>query len=168
MISWKEASKDPELMIKYKDDLKNEVIFREPWHVVFWEHPHLYREFSDRFNEMNGWAITCALGRDPTLISDLKDYLPKMGSLDITHTLRDTPTLILDFKDYLHKMDWMDMMWLLKVHPKLFLCVKYKDNPDKVEAAYYIGHSHELNNLNKKEKREMGKRIMEILKKEKI
>ena len=167
MITWAEAGENPELMIKHKDDLKDVKLFREPWHVVFSKYPHLYREFSDRFDEMNGWAVACALMKDPTLVLDLKNYLHKMGRVDLVSALREVPALAPGMKEYLHKMEWADTKWLLKIHPKLSLCIKYKDNPDKIEAAYYIGYPHKLDGLGKEEKREMSERILELLKEEK-
>jgi len=168
MIDWKEALENPELMIKYKDDLKDIKIFDPPWYLVFEGHPCLYREFSDRFDEMDGEDVSYALRDDPTLALDLKDYLYKMDGWGVARALRATPILVPDFKEYLHKMDNFDADGVLEIHPELSLCIKYRDYPDKAEAAYYVLFPHELDNLNKKEKREMGKRIMEILKKEKI
>ena len=168
MIAWEKACKDPELMIKHKDDLKDVEIFGDPWYRVFEKYPYLYREFSDRFDEMFGWDIYHALMNDPTLISDLKDYLHKMDGADVGWVVRDDPTLILDLKDYLHKMERWDVVGVLEIHPELSLCIKYRDYPDKAEAAYYVLFPHELDNLNKKEKREMGKRIIDILREEKI
>ena len=168
MITVKQAMETPELMIKHKDDLKNERIFEDPWYWVFWKHPYLYREFSDRFDKMDGWDVAYALRDDPTLISDLKDYLHKMDRADISHALRDNPTLIPYFKDYLHKIQKKDVGWVLLECPELFLCLKHKDNPDKAEAAYYITFPHRLDDLNKEEKREMVKRIIELLREEKM
>ena len=168
MITVKQAMENPELMIKYKEYLKNVEIFKEPWYDVFWKHPYLYREFSDRFDEMGGEDIYCALVDDPTLISDLKDYLHKMGGLGVACVLRDAPTLILDLKNQLHKIERWSATWLLRRCPKLSLCLKYLNDPDKVEAAYYIGYPHKLDDLNKEEKREMSERIMELLREEKV
>ena len=142
MITWKEALENPELMIKYKDDLKDVKIFDPPWYLVFEGYPCLYREFSDRFDEMDGEDVSYALRDDPTLVSDLKEYLYKIERWSVT--------------------------WLLRRCPELSLCIKYRDYPDKAEAAYYVLFPHELDNLNKKEKREIGKRIMEFLGEEKI
>ena len=141
MISWEKACEEPELMITHKDDLKNEAIFKEPWYGVFRKNPHLYREFSDRFDEMDGIDIACALRDDPTLTPDLKNQL--------------------------HKMDRIDIGWLLGFCPEMSLCMKYKGDPDKFEAAYYVLFPHQLDSLNKEEKREMSKRIMELLGEEK-
>ena len=167
MITVKQALKNPELMIKYKDRFKNIKVFKNPWLWVFINHPHLYREFSDRFDEMDGVGVTFALRDDPTLAPDLKDYLYKMSGTDIAATLGDTPTLVLDFKDHLHKIERWNVVGLLEVHPKLSLCMKYRDHPDKIEALHYVGHPHESDNLNKEEKREMGKKIIELLQEEK-
>ena len=143
MITWEEAYKNPELMIKHKNDLRDEMIFGSPWSKVFEKYPYLYREFSDRFNELGGVGIACALINDPTLVLDLKDYLYNKMSREI-------------------------VSWVLRYHPKLSLCLEYRDNVDEVEAAYYITFPHKLNNLNNEEKREMGKRIIELLKEERI
>ena len=142
MINWKEVSENPEVMIKHKEDLKNERIFRDPWYHVFDRHPYLYREFSDRFDEMDG--------------------------TDVAYALRDDPTLVLDLKNLLHKVSGGYFKWVLYLRPELSLCIKYKDDPDKVEAAYYIGYPHKLDDLNKEEKREMSERIMELLREEKV
>jgi hypothetical protein len=139
MITYNEALENPELMIKYKDDLKNINIFRYPWRSVFSKHTYLYRKFSDRFDEMHGWAIAYALRRDPTLVLDLKNHL--------------------------HKIHKLNVSWVLQRRPELSLCLKYRGDPDKVEAAYYVGYPHELDNLNNEEKREILKRIIELLKK---
>ena len=168
MIDWKEAGENPELMIKHKDDLKDVEIFNFPWYLVFHKYPYLYREFSDRFDEIDGWNISRALMNDPTLISDLKDYLHKMDRMDISLTLREVPALVLGLKEYLHKMDRWTTDHMLENCPELSLCIKYGDDPDKLEAAYYITFPHKLDNLNKEEKREMSKRIMELLREEKI
>ena len=167
MITWKEAYENPELMIKYKDDLKDVGIFKNPWYAIFRRHPYLYREFSDRFDEMGGWDIRIALGRDPTLVLDLKNHLYKLDRVDMSLILREVPALALDLKDYLHKLNETDDSWLSDYLPGLSLCLKYRDYPDRAEVAYYVGYPHELNNLNKEEKREMGKRIIEFLKEEK-
>ena len=167
MITVKQAMENPELMIKHRDKFKNIEIFKDPWYIVFWKHPYLYREFPDRFDEMDGWDVSRALMMDPTLISDLKDYLYKMDRMDIAYTLRDAPTLVLVLKDYLHKMDRWTTDYLLEGRPGLSLCLKYRYDPDKLEAAYYVGYPHELINLNNEEKREMSKRIMELLREEK-
>ena len=140
-ITWEEAYENPELMIKYKDYLTDEKIFRYPWFQVFRKHPYLYREFSDRFYERNGWAVAYALGGDPALVLDLKNHL--------------------------HKIHKTDISWVLYHHPKLSLCLKYRDDVDRIDAAYYIGYPHELDGLDKEEKREMGKRIIELLREEK-
>ena len=168
MITHNEALENPELMIKYKDDLKDVEIFEYPWYGIFRIHPHLYREFSDRFDEMSGWDIACALRDDPTLMSDLKDYLDRMNGADIATALEHDPTLVLDLKEYLHKMGGWTIGRLLGSHPGLSLCLKYLNDPDKVEAAYYILFPHRLGNPNKEEKREIAKRIMEILREEKM
>ena len=168
MITPEEARKNPELMIKYKDDLKNIKIFKHPWYWVFEKHPYLYREFSNRFDEMDGWDISHALRATPALIPDFKDYLHKMGGADVSHIVRGGPILVLDLKNHLHKMGGADIGRLLRRRPELSLCIKYKDDPDKAEASYYVAYPHELNNLNKEEKREMSKRIMELLREEKI
>ena len=168
VISWREALENPELMIKHKDDIKDEVIFKEPWHSVFSKYPYLYRKFSDRFDDMHGWAIACALMKDPTLVSDLKDYLHKMDRTDISLTLGDNPTLIPDLRDYIHKMSGPAIDHLLGRRPELSLCLKYRYDPNRVEAAYYITFPHRLGNPNKEEKREIAKRIMEILREEKM
>ena len=168
MITWEEACENPEWMIKHKNDLKNIKIFGYPWYRIFRQYPYLYREFSDRFDEMGGEDIYCALVDDPTLISDLKDYLHKMGGLGVACVLRDAPTLILDLKNQLHKIERWSATWLLRRCPKLSLCLKYLNDPDKVEAAYYIGYPHKLDDLNNEERREMGKRIMELLREEKV
>jgi tRNA-dihydrouridine synthase len=141
MITAKQAMENPELMIKHKASLKDEEIFEEPWCDVFQKYPYLYREFSDRFDEMDGMDIACALGDDPTLVLDLKNHL--------------------------HKMSEEHLNWVLYPHPKLSLCMKYREYPDKAEAAYYITFPHELDNLNDEEKREMSKKIMELLGEEK-
>jgi hypothetical protein len=168
MITWEEARENPELMIKHKDNLKNERIFEAPWYAIFWRHPYLFREFSDRFDEMGGRDISRALTNDPTLVLDIKDYLHKMGESDVACALVYTPALVLELRDYLHKMDRWTIGRLLGSHPELSLCIKYKDDPDKLEAAYYITFPHKLDNLNKEEKREMSKRIMELLREEKV
>jgi hypothetical protein len=168
MITPKEAMESPELMIKHKDMFKNIKIFRYPWHDVFHRHPHLYREFSDRFDEMTRAGIYIALRDDPTLVSDLKDHLHILIGIDIASAVREVPALVLGLKNYLHKIDEEHLNWLSDYLPGLSLCLKYKDDPDKVEAAYYIGHPHKLDNLNKEEKREIGKKIIEFLKEEKI
>ena len=141
MITAKQAMGNPELMIKYKDRFKNIEIFLHPWYHVFMKYPYLYREFSDRYNDMYEWTIAFALGQDPTLVSDLKDYL--------------------------HKIDKKSVDWLLENCPELSLCMKHRDNPDKIETAHYILFPHKLNNLNNEEKREMGKKVIEFLKEEK-
>ena len=141
MITVKQVLVNPEVMIKHKDNLKNIQIFLPPWYGVFRQYPYLYREFSDRFDEMDWLDIACALRDDPTLISDLKNHLCNLNGWDIK--------------------------WLLERCPKLSLCMRYRGDPNKVEAAYYVGYPHELNNLNKEEKREMSKRIMEFLRGEK-
>ena len=142
MITVKQAMEDPELMIKYKEELKDIEIFKDPWYAIFRRHPYLYREFSDRFDETDGWDVSCAL--------------------------RDDPAMILDLKNHLHKMDRFDTYWLSTNCPNLSLCMKHIDNPDKIETAYYIGYPHELNNLNKEERRKMGKKIIEFLRGEKM
>jgi hypothetical protein len=142
VITWREAYENPELMIKYKDYLIDEKIFMGTWSQVFHRYPYLYREFSDRFYEMRG--------------------------VDIAHALRDDPTLVSDLKNHLHKIHKTSINWALSHRPELSLCMKYRDNPDMAEAAYYIGYPHELDDLNKEEKREMSKRIIELLKEEKI
>jgi hypothetical protein len=139
MFTWKEARENPELMIKYKDDLKDVEIFKDPWTWVFINHPHLYREFLDRAEEMGEWEIHNALFTDPTLVLDLKEYL--------------------------YRLDEEHANWNLT---EVSLCLKHRDNPDKFEAAYYITFPYKLDNLNNEEKREMGKRIIELLKEEKI
>jgi hypothetical protein len=141
MITCDEALKNPELMIKYKEDLKNIKIFRDPWYRVFWRYPYLYREFSDRFDEMVGW--------------------------DVHNALIDDPTLALDLRDYLYILEEAHSNWVLRHHPELSLCLKYKDHPDRAEVAYYVGYPHALDNLDKEEKREMSKRIIELLREEK-
>ena len=168
MIAVNHALKNPGLMIKHKDDLKDVEIFGYPWYHVFERHPYLYREFSDRFDEMSEWNIFRALTNDPTLILNLKDYLHKMGETDTSLTLREAPALTPGMEEYLHKIDGWAMGHLLGSHPELSLCIKHRNNPDKVEAAYYITFPHELNNINKEEKREMSKRIIELLREEKI
>ena len=170
MFIWEEALKNPEIMIKHKDDLKGVEIFLPPWHAIFSRYPYLYREFSDRFDEMDGVSVTFALLADPTLTSDLKDHLHKMSGEDVAAaTLRKGPTLILGLKDHLHKLGDLGIAWLEdhRLHPELSLYLKYKDDPDKIEAAYYVTFPHELDNLNKEEKRKMGKKIIEFLKEEK-
>ena len=142
MITPGDAFENPELMIKHKDDIKDEAIFDIPWCWVFWKHPYLYGEFSDRFDET--------------------------ARVDIYLALRENPRLVLDFKYYLHKINRWDIAGLMEKHPELSLCLKHKDNPDKIGAAYYILFPDKLNNLNKEEKREMSKRIMELLREEKI
>ena len=168
MIEWEEALENPELMIKYKDMFKNTKIFDPPWYEVFEEHPYLYREFSDRFDEMSGWDLACALREDPTLISDLKEYLHKMDGWGVARALRGGPTLVLDLKNHLYKMNIWDIDWLLRGCPELSLCIKYRGSLNGVEVAYYITFPHKLGDLDKEEKRKMSKRIMEILKREKI
>ena len=168
MITAKQVLKNPGLIIKYKDMFKNVEIFKEPWYWVFEKHPYLYREFSDRLDEVGNWDIRDALGHDPTLALDFKDHLHKLDMTDISHAVRDAPALVLDFKDYLHKLDKIYVSWLLRECPELSLCIKYKDDPNKVEAAYYITFPHELINMNKEEKREMSKRIMELLREERV
>ena len=142
MITAKQAMENPELMIKHKASLKNIKIFKEPWYGVFQKYPYLYREFSDRVDETGGWDISCAL--------------------------RDNPTMILDLKDHLYKLDKMNVGWILYYHPELSLCMKYRNDLDKFEAAYYILFPNKLDDLNREEKREMSKRIMEILREEKV
>ena len=168
MITYNEALENPELMIKYKDDLKNIEIFGGPWYWVFWKHPYLYREFLYRCDEMSSVDISCALKYDPTLVSDLEDYLHKMGGINIAYALKHSPTLTPDLKNYLYKMDKTDSGWLLGFCPELSLCIKYKDDPNRIGAACYVTFPHKLDNLNKEEKREMSKRIMELLREEKI
>ena len=141
MITAKQATGNPELMIKYKDRLKNIKIFEDPWRWVFINHPHLYREFSDRYDEMN--------------------------SIDIYIVLEYDSTLVLDLKNHLHKVNEDHFGWILLHDPELCLCMKYCNNPNKVEAAYYITFPHRLDDLNKEEKREMAKRIIDILREEK-
>ena len=141
MITRDEALKNPELMIKHKDDLKDEEIFKNPWYWAFDRYPYLYREFSDRFDEMDGWDISCALVDDSTLVLDLKNHL--------------------------HKINEEHLLWLSKHRPELSLCMKYCNNPDKAEAAYYVLFPHKLNNLNKEEKRKILKKTMEFLQEEK-
>jgi hypothetical protein len=141
MITWEEACENPEWMIKHKNDLKNIKIFGYPWYRIFRQYPYLYREFSDRFNELSG--------------------------MEVAYALRLDPTLVLDLKEYLHRINGGYFSWVLGVPPKLSLCMKYKDDPDKFEAAYYITFPYELNNLNKEEKREMGKKITGLLEGEK-
>ena len=140
MITWEEAFENPELMIKYKDKFKNVEIFSYPWYEVFRQYPYLYREFSDRFDEL-GW-------------------------LDIACALRDDFTLVLDLKKYLHKMSEEYIGLVVDYRPEMSLCMKYREYPDKVEAAYYITFPHEVNNLNNEEKREILKKTMELLKEE--
>ena len=168
MITVKQAMENPELMIKHRDKFKNIEIFKDPWYIVFWKHPYLYREFPDRFDEMDGWDVSRALMMDPTLISDLKDYLHKMCGREISHIVRNGPTLILDLKNHLYKMSRQDIDFWLDDSPELSLCIKHKDDPDKVEAAYYILFPDRLISTNKEEKREIAKRIMEILREEKM
>jgi hypothetical protein len=138
MITPKEAMESPELMIKHKEDLKDERIFDLPWYRVFEKHPYLYREFSDRFDEMWGWDVHVALNSDPTLILDLKEYL--------------------------YKPSRFNSKWTAHCPPELSLCIKYKDDVDKFEAAYYITFPYKLDGLDKEERREMSKRIIELLK----
>jgi hypothetical protein len=147
MITVGQAMENPELVIKHKDKFKNIKLFEEPWYVVFQKYPYLYREFPDKFNEMIGSDIACAVGYDPTMILDLKEYLHKMGIWDA--------------------MGRRDIDWVMDHRPEMSLCMKYREYPDKVEAAYYITFPHELNNLNNEEKREMGKKVIEFLKEEK-
>ena len=142
MITWEEAFENPELMIKYKDDLKDVEIFRDPWYAVFHRHPYLYREFSDRFDEMN--------------------------EMDTAYAVRDDPTLVLDLKNLLRKVSGGYFKWVLQRRPELSLCMKYKDDMDKLEAVYYITFPHELDDLNNEEKREILKKIMELLREEKL
>ena len=168
MITAKQTLKNPELLIRHRDKFKNIKIFGYPWYRVFRKHPYLYREFSDRFDEMDGEDVSYASRDDPTLALDLKDYLYKMTGWGVARALRATPILVLEFKDHLHRMDGADIGWLEDHRPELSLCLRYRSNPDRVEAAHYILFPHELDNLNKKEKREIGKRIMELLKEEKI
>ena len=168
MISWKEALENPELMINHKDDIKDEKIFDFPWYKIFHKYPYLYREFSDRFDEMGGWDVSRALRSDPTLISDLKDYLHKMDGGAVGWVVREVPALVPDLKEYLHKPSKIIVDWLMRFRPELSLCMKYRDNPDKVEAACYVLFPHRLDDLNKEEKREMAKRIIELLKEEKV
>ena len=167
MITPEEAYENPELMIKYKDDLKDINIFRHPWYAIFRRYPYLYREFSDRFDELGGVGVSFALMNDLTLISDLKDYLHKMCGWDISNVVRNGPILILDLRDYLHKLDDMEADWLLKGRPEVSLCLKHRNNPDKVEAAYYVPFPRKLDGLDNEEKREMSERIIELLKEEK-
>ena len=167
MIDWEEALENPEWMIKYKDYLIDEKIFKDPWCDVFYQYPYLYREFSYRFDEMDGIDIACAIFEDLTMISELKEHLHKLTKDGIAHLVEHIPSLILDLRDYLHKMSEEYVDWLLRRRPELSLCIKYKDDPNKVEAAYYITFPHELINMNKEEKREMGKRIIELLREEK-
>ena len=142
MITWEEVLENLELRIKQEEDPVGKRMFGHPWYHVFRNHPHLYREFSDRFDEMDG--------------------------NDIAFALRDDLTLVLDLKEYLYRLDGRELGWLLKYLPEISLCLKYKDNPDKAEAAYYILFPHELDDLNKEEKRKIGRRIIELLKEEKI
>ena len=141
MITVRQALENPELMIRYKEDLKNEEIFKEPWYVVFRKYSYLYGEFSDRFDELD--------------------------EMDVAFALRDDPTLVLDLKDQLYKLKEGYFNWVLYRCPKLSLCMKYEYYPSRLEAAYYILFPDKLNNLNKEEKRKMSKRIIEILKEEK-
>ena len=168
MITSGQAMKNPELMIKYKDRFKNVGIFKDPWRWVFHRHPYLYREFSDRFDEMGGPVVACALRDDPTLISDLKNHLCNLDGWGVFHAVRCDPTLTLIFKYYLHKMGGLASEWLEDHCPELSLCIKYRDDPDKVEAAYYVLFPHKLDDLNNEEKREAGKKIIELLREEKI
>ena len=167
MITWKEAFENPELMIKYKEELKDEAIFTRPWCWVFWEYPYLYREFSDRFDKMDGVTIANAVRDDPTLVSDLKDYLHKLNQFNIVYILRDVPALALGLKNQLHKIHKAPADRLSGFRPDLSLCLKYRDDVDKIEAAYYIGHPHELDDLNKEEKREILKKTLGLLRGEK-
>ena len=168
MITPEEVYENPELMIKYKDDLKEVKIFKDPWRDVFHKHPYLYREFSDRFDEMDRVGVACAILDDPTLILELKDHLYKLTGKNISYVLKHDPTLVLGLKNYLHKIDEVGVDWLLYFHPNLSLYLKYRDDVDKIEAAYYIRYSQELDDLNKEEKREISKKIIEFLGKEKI
>ena len=142
MLSIKQAMENPELMIKYKDRFKNVEIFLHPWYVVFRKHPYLYREFSDRFDEMDGSDIACAL--------------------------RDDPTLVLDLRDYLHKIGGEDIKWLSWNCPEMSLCMEYRGDLDKVEAAYYITFPRKLDDLNNKEKRKILKKTLGLLRGEKV
>jgi hypothetical protein len=168
MITPGEAHKNPELMIKYKDDLKDIRIFDHPWYSIFWRHPYLFREFPDRFDELGGWTISYVLEHDPALVLGLKEYLHRMSEWDIAYTLRKGPALILGLKDHLHILEEVHSNWVLQHRPEVSLCLKHRNNPDKIEAAYYVAYPHELDNLNKEEKREMSERIIELLKEEKI
>ena len=109
--------------------------------MVFRRYPYLYREFSDRFDEMDGIDIACALEHDPALVLGLKDHLHKIGRWDVK--------------------------WLLEFLPEMSLCMKYRGDPDKAEAAYYITFLHKLDDLNKEEKRKILKKTLEILREEK-
>ena len=168
MITVKQVLVNPEVMIKHKDNLKNIQIFLPPWYGVFRQYPYLYREFSDRFDEMDWLDIACALRDDPTLISDLKNHLCNLDGWGVFHAVRCDPTLTLIFKYYLHKMGGLASEWLEDHCPELSLCIKHKDDPDKVEAAYYVLFPHKLDDLNNEEKREAGKKIIELLREEKI
>ena len=168
MITPEEALENPELMIRYKEDLKNIKFFKSPWYDIFRKHPYLYREFSDRFDEMGAVDVAFALRDDPTLVLDLKDHLHKMAGWDISRALRDNPVLVLGFKDHLYSMSTFDANGVLETHPELSLCMKYRDYPDKIEAAYYIGYPHKLDDLNKEEKREILKKTLGLLWGEKI
>ena len=168
MIAVNHALKNPGLMIKHKDDLKDVEIFGYPWRSVFSKYPYLYREFSDRFDDMHYMNIAYVLGDDPTLFLELKNRISRMCGREISHTVRNSPALVLVLKDYLYKMRGSDIdLWLSGVSPELSLCIKHRNNPDKVEAAYYVLFPHKLNGLDKEEKREMGKRIIELLREEK-
>ena len=168
MITAKHALKNPGLMIKHKDDLKGVEIFNLPWYRVFEKHPYLYREFSDRFDEMDWLDIAYALRSDPTLVLDLKNQISGLSGREISHAVRNNPALVLFLKDYLYKINGREVdFWLSGISPELSLCIKHRNNPDKVEAAYYVLFPHKLNSLNNEEKREIGKRIIELLQEEK-
>ena len=111
--------------------------------------------------------VSFALRDDPTLVSDLKNHLHVLSGWEISRAVRDIPALILGLKNHLHRLSVGYFNWVLRRHPELSLCIKYWEDVDKVEAAYYIGYPHELDNLNKEEKREMSKKIMELLREEK-
>ena len=167
MITAKQAMENPGLMIRYKEYLKNVEIFRYSWYDVFQKYPYLYREFSYRFDEMDEIDVAFALINDPTLVSDLKNHLHNLSGWGVSHAVKAVPALVLDLKNHLHKIRGSDINWLGGHRPELSLCMKYREYPDKAEAAYYIGYPHKLDGLGKEEKREMSERILELLKEEK-
>ena len=90
-----------------------------------------------------------------------------MVGWDVSRALTNDPTLVLDLKNYLHKMDKIDIDWVLEDRPEMSLCMKYRDDVDRIDTAYYIGYPHKLDGLDKEEKREILKKTMEFLQEEK-